>query len=112
MTQSSCEEKYLNLLKEIVVPLVDTDKVTVFLFGSRVHGHHASRSDADIGVFADQKLPEKLFHEIRNAIDASIVPWDVDIIDFTRADSAFKQEALKDIVIWSQPKAMKKRSIP
>ena len=97
----------MNMLREIVLSIVDIDKVMVFLFGSRVSKHHASRADADIGLLAEEKLPEKLFHEIRNAIDESIVPWRVDIVDFTRVDPSFKQKALKDIIIWNKPKAMK-----
>jgi len=107
MKLSSYDEKYLNILKELVLSIVDTEKVMVFLFGSRVAKHHSSRSDADIGLLAEEKLPEKLFHQIRNAIDASIIPWEVDIVDFTRVDSSFKQQALKDLVIWNKPKAMK-----
>ncbi len=68
--------------------------MTVFLFGSRVHGRHVSRADADIGLLAESKLPESVFHQIRNAIDDSIVPWEVDIVDFTQVKSNFKREAI------------------
>jgi len=108
MTTTSYDEKYLNMLKEIVLSIVDVDRVMVFLFGSRLKENHASRSDVDIGLFAEEKISVKLFHQIRNTIDASIIPWEVDIVDFTRADEAFKQEAMKDIKIWNKPKAMKK----
>ena len=105
---SACDEKYLNMLKEIILSIVDTKTVMVFLFGSRVSGRHSSSADADIGLLADEKLPANLYHKIRNAIDESIIPWEVDIIDFTRADQTFKEETLKDIVIWNMPEAMKK----
>ena len=52
---------------------------------------------ADIGLLADEKLPANLYHKIRNTIDESIIPWEVDIMDFTRADQTFKDETLKDI---------------
>jgi hypothetical protein len=65
-----------------------------FRFGSRVSGRHSSSADADIGLLADEKLPANLYHKIRNAIDESIIPWEVDIIDFTRADQTFKEETL------------------
>jgi len=112
---SACDKKYLNMLKEIIFSIVDTKKVMVFLFGSRVSGRHSLSADADIGLLADEKLlladeklPANLYHKIRNAIDESIIPWEVDVIDFTRADQTFKEETLKDIVIWNMPEAMKK----
>ena len=108
MKVDGCDEKYLNMLKEIILSIVDTKKVMVFLFGSRISGHHSSSADADIGLLADERLSTNLYHKIRNAIDESIIPWEVDIIDFTRADQTFKEATLKDIVIWNMPEAMKK----
>ena len=101
------DKKYLGILKEITLTIIDSDKVMVFLFGSMATCRYKPSSDVDIGLFADEKLPADLYHRLRNAIDESIVPWKVDIVDFTRVDSGFKKEALKDIVIWNQPKDMK-----
>jgi predicted nucleotidyltransferase len=112
LPDSPYDEKYLNILKEIVLSLVDKDKVTVFLFGSRVHGRHGPRADADIGLLSDEKLTESVFHRIRNAIDSSIVPWEVDIVDFTKVDSAFKREAMQDIIVWNNPRTSKSDSEP
>ena len=105
---STCNEKYLNMLKKIIFSIVDKNKVMIFLFGSRVSGRHSSSADVDIGLFADEKLPINLYNKIRNAIDESIIPWEVDIIDFTRADQTFKEETLKDVIVWNMPEAMKK----
>jgi predicted nucleotidyltransferase len=101
------DKKYMNILKEIVLSAINPEKVMVFVFGSRAGGHHKRSSDIDIGLLADDKLPVALYHRLRNTIDESIVPWKVDIIDFTRVDSSFKKDALKDIVIWNRPAAMK-----
>lgn len=106
-TSSPGDEKYLALLKEIVLSFVDTEKVIVFLFGSRASEQHASRSDADIGLMAEGMMPEKVYHKIKNAIDDSIIPWEVDIVDFAGVSPAFKREALKKIIIWNKPKGMK-----
>ena len=108
MRNAGYDEKYLDMLKEIILSLIDNEKVMVFLFGSRISENHSSRADVDIGLLADDKLSTRLFHTIRNAIDESIIPWEVDIVDFTRVDPTFKEEALKDILIWSKPKTMKK----
>ena len=80
---------------------IDTKKVMVFLFGSKVSGCHSSIADPNIGLLADENLPANLYHKIRNPIDESNIPWELDIIDFTRADQTFKKETLKDIIIWN-----------
>jgi len=108
MTSTDYDKKYINLLKEIILSRIDTEKVMVFLFGSRALANHSSRADVDIGLLTDGKFPHHLFHKIRNAIDESIIPWEVDLVDFTRVTPSFKEAALKDIVIWNKPKAMKK----
>ena len=100
-------EKYMDILKEIILSRIDTEKVMVFLFGSRAFDHYPSRADVDIGLLTDDKLPPHLFHKIRNAVDDSIIPLEIDLVDFTRANTSFKEAALKDIVIWNKPKAMK-----
>jgi len=107
MAQIVYQEKYLGQLKELIMSLVDPDRIMVFLFGSRAGGRHMSRSDVDIGLMCDSKLPVRLYHQIRNAVDASNIPLDVDIIDFTRVDPRFKEEALKEIIIWNKPQDMK-----
>ena len=101
------DQKYLSILKDIVMSIIDPETVMVFIFGSRANHSHNRSSDIDIGLFAEEKLPADLYHRLRNAIDESIVPWKVDLVDFTRADPEFKTEALKDIVIWNRPKDLK-----
>ena len=105
---STYEKKYLDLLKEIILSIVDTEQIMVFLFGSRVSSNHGTNADADIGLFSDDNIPATLYHQIRNAIDDSIIPWHVDIIDFTHVDAVFMKEATKDIIIWNKPTAMKR----
>ena len=104
---SEYDEKYYSILKKIILSVVDPDQVMVFLFGSRVTGTHALRSDVDIGLLADEKIPEKIFHQIRNTIDASVIPWNVDVVDFTRVDPDFKKEAMREIIIWNKPGPMR-----
>ena len=104
MKQAS--DKYINQLKETILSLIDRDKVFVFLFGSRAAGRGGPSADVDIGLWAPERLPENLYHKIRNAVDESIVPYEVDIVDFTRVNPTFKEVAVKDIKIWNQPKDM------
>ncbi len=99
-------EKYIKLLKKIVLSKIDPDNVMVFLFGSRASGKAGERADVDIGLWSADKLPRRLYHQIRNAVDESIIPYKIDIVDFTRADPEFRSIALKDIEIWNKPADM------
>ena len=106
------DDKYLGRLKEIVLSQVDTDTVMVFIFGSRTSPVHRRHSDVDIGLLSDDPLPTILYHKIRNAIDASSIPFEVDIVDFTRVSPEFRKKAQEKMIIWNSPKCMKKKSTP
>ena len=105
-------DKYLLLLKDIVLSLIDQEKVAVFLFGSRAAERARPGADVDIGLWSHEKLPQQLYHRIRNAIDDSIIPYKVDIVDFTRVDPEFKIVALKDIELWHKPVGMNINGVP
>lgn len=96
-------DKYMEVCKQIVMNQVDQDKYLVFLFGSRVHQHHRSFADIDIGILGNGPVPAALIENIREAIDESIVPYPVDIVDFYRVSQEFKEVAVQNIEIWNQP---------
>lgn len=98
---------YVDIVRQIVLKKVPLDKYLVFLFGSRVAGNAHAMSDIDVGFWGESNLPLMLKAEIEMEIEESIVPFRVDLIDFNQADSAFKQEALKKIIIWNSPGNLK-----
>jgi hypothetical protein len=79
----------------------------VFLFGSRVTNRYSSTADVDIGLLSSDKIPARIYHRIKNAVDESIVPWNVDIVDFSHVDTFFKTQAMEDIVVWNKVEGMK-----
>lgn len=103
MNSQNHDAKYVDMVKDIVLSRVDRSKVTVFLFGSRARGDHASRADVDVGFFADKRLPPGVLHGIRNALDDSIVPLDVDLVDFSENEPQLRESALRDKTIWNSP---------
>lgn len=106
------DTKYIGMLKELILEEIDRESVAVFLFGSRAAPNQASgssRADVDIGLLAESEIPMRLIHRLRNRIDDSIVPLEVDLVDFTRVDVEFKDRVLtgRNIVYWNMPKTMK-----
>ena len=95
------QDKYLNIAKEIVLSLIDKEKVTVFLFGSRADGEYRSDSDLDIGFVADEKIDLFVFTQIREALNNSIVPYRFDLVDFSVVSDDFKKIAMNRIIEWN-----------
>ena len=95
-------DKYLELVKKIILENIPKDEFDVFLFGSRADGTNYFASDIDIGVKGSDLLDKKIIYKIKDKIDESMVPFKVDIIDFNDVNETFKKEALKDIEIWNK----------
>jgi predicted nucleotidyltransferase len=89
------QHNYLDITKNIVLQHIANNNFKVFLFGSRACGNEKKMSDIDIGILGNEKFPLQLKFKIQEAIEESIVPFKVDIIDFFNVDGNFKEEALK-----------------
>lgn len=92
---------YLDLTKKIILKHLDCNKYKIFLFGSRACGNEKPYSDIDVGVLGKEKLNSIVKANIENELDESIVPYKVDIVDFSRVDEKFKSYALKKIIRWN-----------
>ncbi len=95
------EQHYLDIAKQIVLSHLKGTDCQVFLYGSRACGKAGWGSDIDIGFMGAQPLDKKLLVAIRQSLEESVVPYHVDLTDFTGVkDDAFRQQALKEAVIW------------
>ena len=96
------EKKYLAIIKDIVLSYIDPAEHFVFLFGSRAKSNNKQSSDVDIGIIGKKPIG-KIYYKIVNKIEESIVPFKVDIVDFSMVEEKFKKIAMKKIEIWNQP---------
>jgi uncharacterized protein len=96
--------KYIEITKEIILNLVDKEKISVFLYGSRAENNSRNDSDIDVGLWSPYGINDKLIRQIHNAIEESIVPYHIDIIDFNSVSSKFKEIATEKIIIWNEGK--------
>ena len=69
----------------------------VFYFGSRVSGRATARSDFDVGVEADEKIPLEVMAKIREEVDAIPVLQKIDLVDFRRVSGDFASEAKRTV---------------
>ncbi len=98
------ENKYVEAAKDIILDQIDKKNITVFLFGSRATGKGKRDSDLDIGLWSNNKIESTIMRKIRSAIEESIVPYHVDVVDFTTVEEKFKKIALRKIIIWNRGK--------
>ena len=72
-----------------------------FLFGSRAQGTSGEMADIDIGILAEEPLSLEITNTIKEAIEESFVPYQVDLVDFMTVSESFKQQALKKVIPWN-----------
>ena len=92
---------YVGIAKEIILKFIPKDEYKVFLYGSRAVGNEKHYSDIDVGILGKVKFPIKLKVDIEDALEESIVPYKVDLVDFFIVDEVFKKYALEKTVIWA-----------
>ncbi len=68
----------------------------IFIFGSQATGEAKERSDYDIGVFSQQKIPPSQLQELRYLLNEKIPLLNTfEVVDFQRVSSDFKELASK-----------------
>ena len=89
-----------SLAKKIVLEELNDSDCKVFLFGSRATKENHRFSDMDIGVIPGKKFNEKILSDIAEKLSDSIIPFKIDLVNFSFASPKFKEEALKHVVHW------------
>ena len=72
----------------------------IYLFGSRARKDHKEESDIDIAIDNNKKIDSHILSTIKEQIEESTIPFTVDIIDLNSISEEFKNEILKDRVLW------------
>lgn len=101
---NNMNEDYINIAKEIVLSIIDKNKITVVLFGSRADGSNRNDSDIDIGFISNEKIDNLLIGKIRESLEESIVPYHFDLVILDEARKDFLNIAMKDAIIWNKSK--------
>ncbi|RCR67292.1 nucleotidyltransferase domain-containing protein [Larkinella punicea] len=96
---------YVDICRELVLSTIDSNRYAVFLFGSRARGNHFPHSDIDIGLWGNEEMDARTMLDLEEALENSMIPYKVDLVDFKRTDESFRKVALENIVIWNSPPA-------
>ena len=96
------KKDYVQFVKDYVLESLKDYDCKIFIFGSRARGTNHRWSDLDIGIFPqnDKRLP---IYDIQDWLNyESIVPFKIDVVDFSTTDEKFKKHALKNIIWWRE----------
>jgi predicted nucleotidyltransferase len=88
--------KYKNQIRKIIRTLA-TNNTRAFIFGSSVTSKNFD--DVDIGII-DKKLDEKIIAMIKNTLEESTIPYNIDIVHLDKANKSFQSKVLKDKKEW------------
>lgn len=93
-------DRDLREVRRIVLEGLRGCEAKVWLFGSRAHGGARRFSDIDVGVLPLRPLPPGLLGAIREALEESNVPYDVDLVDLSRAGSSLRERVEREGMLW------------
>jgi predicted nucleotidyltransferase len=90
----------LERVREITLQVLGDRAVHVYLFGSSVTGRVRRSSDIDVGIDAGDILAPVLLAELRERLEESDVPYDVDVVDLRAASSEIRASVEREGVVW------------
>jgi len=94
------EDRTLSRLKEAVTAALSDERVKIILFGSRARRDNLPFSDVDIGIIPLEEIEESKITLLREKIENLNIPYKVEIVNFSYVSKTFKEEALKNAIVW------------
>lgn len=91
----------LTIVQNILLEHVPDKEVRAF--GSRVNGSARTFSDLDLAVIGDTPLTMNQLGLLRTAFDKSLLPWTVDIVDWSTTSDRFREIIKSSYAILQRP---------
>ena len=91
----------LKRVREITTEVLRDRDVRVYLFGSSVTGPPHRWSDIDVAVDPVSPLPAALLTELRERLEESDVPYDVDIVDLSKVSPEIRARVEPEGLLWN-----------
>ncbi len=89
-------------VRRIVLGKLAGTPCRVYLFGSFAR-HTAQRfSDIDVAIDGPGPTSPILLAEIREALEESLVPYNVDLVDLHRAGTALRDVVRQEGILWTE----------
>lgn len=85
----------------IAARALGTQSARLFLVGSRARGDAARASDIDIAILPDAPLEPGTLARIRDALEESTIPYEVEVVDLSCVDESFRRKVLAEAIAWN-----------
>lgn len=95
-------QRALDRVRRIVLAALAGNDATVYLFGSCAGGAPRPSSDIDVAIEARAPLPPELLAYLRDQLEESTVPFDVDIVDLSTVTSALRERVRREGIVWKK----------
>jgi predicted nucleotidyltransferase len=92
-------EKYKDQLIALIRQHVPRGRI--YLFGSRATGKAQSGSDIDIALDAGTCIPRDNILALLTALDETIIPVHIDIIDMHMVGNEMKESIVREGILWT-----------
>ncbi len=92
---------YLAEVRKIVLKGLAGYPARAYLFGSRARGASSRTSDIDVAVLPSEPLPAGVLSAIREELEESTIPYTVDLVDLSEADTAFRELVQREGLPWT-----------
>jgi hypothetical protein len=76
-------------------------RARLYLFGSRARGDARGASDIDIAILPDAPLQPGTLARIRDALEESTIPYEVEVVDLSAVDEPFRRSVLAEAIAWN-----------
>jgi predicted nucleotidyltransferase len=73
----------------------------IYLYGSRARGVFSQYSDIDLAIDAGAGKERLRLDEARSMLEASNIPYKIDLVDLNHATGSFRESIVKDGVLWN-----------
>ncbi len=94
------KQKYIFKLKKEITTFLKNENVKIVIFGSRARGDNYPTADIDVGIIPYGKFDNAKIALLREKIEGLNVPYKVGIVNFAEVSESFKNEALKQVIVW------------
>lgn len=90
--------------QDIILKVLDMlfPESKVYLFGSRARGDFTERSDIDLALEWDRKIPAHKIAQAKNIFEAFNIPYKIDIVDLNNISLEFKKLINKEKITWKE----------
>jgi predicted nucleotidyltransferase len=94
-------QRALERVRRIVLDALRGRPARVYLFGSSASGSARSSSDIDVAIEPLESLPPGVLSSLREALEESTIPYDVDVVDISAAPPELRERVRQQGILWT-----------